>query len=132
MARGHTRRVGGSAMADAALVDTLNADVKAMSEAIVSWGLSLRSAAGTTPVGQEKLSPEEIAQRWMPSWFVEGNAYPPISTQYWQNLRQTVAQKRPNTADKEVADFDLKMRSLYANPKYALAATIYRPPDLHA
>lgn len=107
------------------LIHELERREEALTAAGVAQYKALMDAQGTERYGSVPLKRAEQDARWLPSWFVLGQAADPVSLVWWHGLATT----QPVG---DVAWLDLECRAAWADPARRAAALATTGDDLRA
>lgn len=116
----------------------LEADVKAMADAVVAEMLDMQTELGVVPpFGDDaKRRPEVEAALYLPFWYVYGSAEPDVSGPFWESIlegRDPVTGKvSPMGGPDEADTFHQRMLKLWEtkDPPYAALALHVMPDDI--
>jgi hypothetical protein len=105
-------------------------------QGVMSDALFMAENRGDHPFGKVKINDDAIARDNLPTWFMLGQAEPPISDPWWMLM---LKQRMPDhmepqfgkrIAIEELQAFDKKMLKLYNDSRYTLYVLMYAPPEL--
>ena len=93
-------------MTSGTLVDRLETTVDAASDTFKDRALKMRGIMGDKAFNSVDLDSEETARRYLPVWFVLGQAEDPVAVPFWTHVVEKYGPK-------EAVDFDKTMRRLH-------------------